>query len=325
MVIARELRGLVRLNIAFEALTGLLVRAPPSAQVYRIGGADIYPMTTRKVYTVGGQRLELDVPYVPGSSIKGRVRSLLELANGLKLYSTDNKIWQHVRNIGVMPLSELLDDLTKRCIVDELFGYAAFNPLQLAEAIAESKNKRKYDDADVNEAKKYFSEYLAVTRLSFSDFYPSQRYIEERRPTSIADFLEEKAENRLDRITAAADPRSLVRVAPGVEFEGSVTMLLFDIDKDMVSKYFNAFATGLELIELTYLGGTGSRGSGRVKFTSIGIAAYKPDKQNEVLVDIRNTLKQKGAKLEYSSLQDFKGDLQNLAKALVESLYSQQA
>jgi len=321
MSMVRGLKGLILFEVAFETVTGLLIRAPVSAQVYRIGGADIYPMTTRKTYVIDGRRVELDVPYVPGSSIKGRMRSLLELFNGLKLYSTDNKIWQHVRGIG-MNLNELIEDITKRCVVDDLFGYAAFNLLQLAEKVAESHGRRQYTDKDVDEAKKYFSQYLAVTRLHFSDFFPSRRYVESKKPTSIADFLEEKAENRLDRITAAADPRSAVRVAPGVEFEGTVSMLLFDIDRDVVEKYLNTLATGFELLELTYLGASGSRGYGRIKFTSIRVSAFKPDKDKELLVDIREELRKRGVKLEYSNLQEFKSDVRNFAKALIELLYS---
>jgi len=321
MSMARELKSLIVFEVAFETITGLLIRAPPSAQVYRIGGADIYPMTTRKSYVISGQRIELDVPYVPGSSVKGRMRSLLELFNGLKLYSTDKKIWQHVRSIE-MDLNELIDDITKRCVVDDLFGYAAFNLLQLAKEIAKSHGRRQVAEEDINEAKKYFSQHLAVTRLHFSDFFPSRRYVESKKPASIADFLEEKAENRLDRITAAADPRSAVRVAPGVEFEGTVSMLLFDIDRDVVEKYLNTLTTGFELLELTHLGASGSRGYGRIRFTSIRVSVFKPDKVGERLVNIGEELRKRGVKLEYSNLQEFKSGVPSLAKVLVELLYS---
>jgi len=321
MSMVRELKGHLRFEIAFETVTGLLIKAPSTAQMYRIGRPDTYPMTTMRVYVINGQNIELEVPYVPGSSIKGKIRYHLELFNGLKLYSTDNKIWRHVRNVETMTLSELIDDIVKRCVVDDLLGYSAFNLKQLAEAIARSRGRERPNDDDINEAKKYFS-YLAPTRLDFSDFYPSSRYVESKKPTSVADFLEEKVEIGVDRITVAADLRSIVRVIPGVEFEGTATLRVFDIDRDVLAKYLNALATGLEFLELTHLGSSGSRGYGRIRFTLIKLSVLKPNKNEQLLVDISNEVRKRGIKMEYTSLHSFKSDLQNLAKALIEMLYS---
>jgi CRISPR-associated protein Csm3 len=70
----------------------------------------------------------------------------------------------------------------------------------------------------------------------------------------------EKPENRIDRVTATADPRDIVRVRPGGEFEGAATLFVFDIDKDYVKRNVETILLGLELLEKTYLGGRGSRG-----------------------------------------------------------------
>jgi Uncharacterized protein predicted to be involved in DNA repair (RAMP superfamily) len=128
-----------------------------------------------------------------------------------------------------------------------------------------------------NDLKKIFSEFLAPTRLIFSDLYPSKEYVKNIEATSILDFLEEKPENRIDRITSAADPREIVRVRPGVEFEGAVSMLLYNIDRDMniIKRYIETLVLGFELIEKTYLGGSGSRGYGKVTFKNFKITSYK--------------------------------------------------
>ena len=262
----RNLKGLIEVYLKLRTETGLLIRMPVHAQAYRIGGADQYPMITKKTYRGIG---ELEIPYIPGSSLKGRMRGLLELALGKKLYSSDQKIWQHVRGIA-MDFPDLEADIRERCIIDELFGYAAVNYKQLKE-MAEKKVGETRAEAI---ASQLFSN-LAITRILVDDFFPTEEFINRTRARSIADFLEEKSENRIDRVTSAADPRDIVRVKPGVEFEGKLTLLLFDNDSDMVEKYLKTITAGLRLIEETYLGGSGSRGYGRIKFIEIGVEALK--------------------------------------------------
>ena len=80
---------------------------------------------------------------------------------------------------------------------------------------------------------------------------------------------EAKFENVIDRKSGTAKhPRQTERVPVGVEFEYDIRIKVLDGDSedelvDMVKK-------GLSLIEDDYLGGNGSRGYGRVKFTKIG-------------------------------------------------------
>lgn len=299
----RELKGIIGLDLIFETITGLLVRMPVQAQAYRIGGADQYPMVTRRRY----DDREIDVPYVPGSSLKGRVRSLLEVALGQKLYTSDGKVWQHVRSLTTME-KEFFDDVEKRCIVDELFGWAAANYKQISDAIKELKlSGTNADDVFKN---------LAPTRLLVSDFFPTEDYVRNIDARSVADFLEEKSENRIDRITSAADPRNVVRVKLGIEFGGGMKILVFDLDRDNVSKYLYTVGSGLKLVEETYLGGSGSRGYGRVKFTKIRLNVLKTEKSDvPKLVDTN-------IKKEYKSVNEFLSEIDQLAKSIVDVLFS---
>jgi CRISPR-associated protein Csm3 len=305
----RQLKGFVIFDIEFENRTGLLIRMPIQAQAYRIGGGDTYPMVTRRQYSGIGL---LDVPYVPGSSFKGRMRSLLELALNRKFYTTDYRIWQHVRSLTAMNLDDFINDVLNRCIIDELFGYAALQYEQLAQLSEKARREGKAIDID-----KVFS-MLSVTRLIIDDFFPTEDYVKQIGAKSVADFLEEKSENRIDRITSAADPRDIVRVKPGVRFGGRITLLLFDNDADMIEKYLTTLATGLRLIEETYLGASGSRGYGRVKFSKIAVAVEKVQNVDGApkLVEVPNIRKT------YSNVGEFESDVKSLANAIKSAVFS---
>ncbi|MCC6055484.1 MAG: type III-A CRISPR-associated RAMP protein Csm3 [Desulfurococcaceae archaeon] len=302
----RQLKGFVIFDIEFENRTGLLIRMPIQAQAYRIGGGDTYPMVTRRHYSGIGL---LEVPYVPGSSFKGRMRGLLELALNKKFYTTDQRIWQHVRSLSAMSLDDFVDDVLNRCVIDELFGYAAAQYKQIAERVG---HEHKSVDVD-----KIFN-MLAITRLIIDDFFPTEDYVKQIGAKSVADFLEEKSENRIDRITSAADPRDIVRVKPGVRFGGRITLLLFDNDADMIEKYLTTLATGLKLIEETYLGASGSRGYGRVKFSKIAVAVEKVQNMDGApkLVEVPTIRKT------YSNVSEFESDVKSLANAIKSAIFS---
>ena len=112
--------------------------------------------------------------------------------------------------------------------------------------------------------------------------FPSEKYVLELLNrygvVSKEDFLEEKSENRIDRITSAADPRFILRVKPDVEFAGRMTLLLFDVDYkyDKIKEYLDLLLTGFKLIEDTYLGGSGTRGYGKVRFKDLVIRLRTP-------------------------------------------------
>jgi len=297
VLIQRELKGLARLDLEMEVLTGLLIRMPVHAQVYRIGGADLYPIVTRKKYVLGNKQegnkreVEIEIPIVPGSSLKGRMRGLLELALGKPLYSTDGRIWLHTRALSghhPMSLSEIERDVVQRCEVDEVFGAPAIGLEQLADQYARhyasSRGAPKPSEEDEEKAWQEvttkLAPALAITRLLVDDMYPTDECVNElsengRRLISIADFLEEKSENRIDRITSAADPRQVVRVKPGIVFGGALKLLVFDIDKGYVKRNLELIVRGLKLIEETYLGASGSRGYGKVKFRKLRVAAAR--------------------------------------------------
>jgi CRISPR-associated protein Csm3 len=76
-----------------------------------------------------------------------------------------------------------------------------------------------------------------------------------------------KFENTIDRGTAVANPRQIERVVRGGKFDFD---LIYDVDcPEELIEDFSTLRRGLTLIEQDYLGGHGSRGSGRVLFQKL--------------------------------------------------------
>jgi CRISPR-associated protein Csm3 len=109
---------------------------------------------------------------------------------------------------------------------------------------------------------------LGPTRLAFWDAPLNEQWkkgIEEDNNL----WVEVKTENRIDRIRGVAEhPRQTERVPAGAVFDFTVSMKVLNIDGDG-----NALRTvlfrGLRLLELDSLGGSGSRGYGKVKFRDL--------------------------------------------------------
>lgn len=283
------------LEISFKLETnGLLIRSGRSKEV--LGLADIMPMTIEYPVVMGGRRHLLTVPYIPGSSLKGRARALLETALGLPLFATDGKIYLHARIVG----KEIRDE-DPYCPVDNVFGTPSIPPKIVAEE------------------KRFVVECWAPTRAIFRDLYPSDEYLERLcnakggcEGVQLIDFLEEKWENRIDRVTSTADPRNVMRLKPGVEFKGRISFLIYDLDlcrkpicdeksprtKEIVEKYgglpavyyLDMLIESLKLVERTYLGASGTRGYGTVKFKDVAGVLYDISAKTKVEIPPKRDL-----------------------------------
>jgi CRISPR-associated protein Csm3 len=182
-------------------------------------------------------------PYVPGSSLRGKIRSLLEQASGLavpsELVYLSRRKGQEVR----IHQSDRPDD--EICL---LFGR---NPGRMERVAGEA-----LETAQASPAR------LAV--------YDAPLVIESITPAmreNLDDELTEvKSENSIDRITSQANPRTLERVPAGARFQVRMVMdVLCDEDAPLFSRVIEA----LRLLEDDSLGGGGSRGSGRVRFSNL--------------------------------------------------------
>jgi CRISPR-associated protein Csm3 len=173
-------------------------------------------------------------PYIPGSSLKGKMRSLLEWKLG-KIVTTGGS-----KKIG-QPYPYDRNDKDNHPI-SRIFGTTA-------------------DDA-----------MLGPSRLIVRDAFVSKSYkekMEKKNPNwTYMDLRETKTENAINRITAQANPRPLERAVPGVEFKFEIIYRIFDLGDNgkIDSEFFKYVLEALELVELDALGGAGSRGCGKVSF-----------------------------------------------------------
>lgn len=183
-------------------------------------------------------------PYIPGSSLKGKMRSLLEWRSGAV---TDK------------PLS--IDSLEK------LSG----NKKQLAETIV-----RLFGAAgdSKNDAQ---AEAIGITRLSFWDCSLSKEWLAKVDKNNWL-YTEAKSENTINRITGTADhPRQTERVPADAIFDFKLGMKVLS---DGEENFIETVLAGLKLLELDGIGGSGSRGYGKIKF--IGLKLNGEDVQNRL-------------------------------------------
>ena len=179
-------------------------------------------------------------PYVPGSSLRGRVRSLLEQATGAavpsELVYVSKRRGQEVR----IHQSDRPDD--EICI---LFGR---NPARM--------EKVSGGDMEINNA--------TPSRLTVFDAPLVAESITPQMRESLDDELTEiKSENAVDRITSQANPRTLERVPAGARFRIRMVLDLLCVEDAVLP---GLLMQGLRLLEDDTLGGGGARGNGRVSF-----------------------------------------------------------
>ncbi len=182
-------------------------------------------------------------PYVPGSSLRGRIRSLLEQATGMavpsELVYISKRKGQEVR----IHQSDRPDD--EICL---LFGRS---PGRMEKAGGG-------DEAGAQ---------ATPARLSVFDAPLIAGSITPQMRENLDDELTEvKSENAIDRITSQANPRTLERVPAGARFKLRMVLDLLCAEDSVLPALL---IQGLRLLEDDALGGGGSRGNGRVSFDNL--------------------------------------------------------
>lgn len=219
-----QLYGRIILTMDIHAETGLHIGGSPAA----LGIGDMDNPIIRDPITLQ--------PYIPGSSLRGKLRSLWEKANGAV---QNQKIGRDVRIHGKLENSSLSDDPVLR-----IFGVTG-------------------DEHVPN-----------PTRLIVHDTHLSKESVEAlNRAQTDQPFTETKWEAAIDRITSAAVPRQIERVPARSVF--SDCRLIFSLYGNTAPQeeigWFTDLFTMLALVEDDYIGGSGSRGSGQVAFRKIRI------------------------------------------------------
>lgn len=176
-----------------------------------------------------------NLPLLPGSSLKGKMRSLLAKEFNEALQDPDN---DHER-------------------ITRLFGSAK-----------KGQVKR--------------------SRLLFSDMVLANET--ELRQAGLQSMTEVKFENSISRLTAVANPRQIERTVRGSIFELG---LIYEVEKeDEVLEDMETLAEGIRLLQYDYIGGSGSRGYGKIAFKNLNAETVigSVDEQlmeecNKILID----------------------------------------
>lgn len=238
-----KLLGKYIIEFKIESITGLHIGTANS--VMEIGGVD-NPVI----------KDALGRPYIPGSSLKGKMRSLMELAEGL--VTPDKMIWSKKsekngeNGIRIHMCGE------KECPVCNLFGR---NHGYVDKKAVDGKTTLNID------------EVVVPTRIIVRDAYLIEESItDEMKKNMDMEWTEVKFENNLDRITSAANPRQTERVPAGAIFESEIILNVFEVDgKEDGRFYLNKLVKAMKLLEDDYIGGGGSRGYGKIAFKDIRV------------------------------------------------------
>ena len=195
---------LVKIQTSITLVTGLHIGG--SSDNVEIGGID-NPVI--KLATRGNE------PYIPGSSLKGKMRCLLEQAAGAPKVGMDQK----VNNLFGITESRTLNTDNKP------------SKLIVRDAILSKESKEAL---------------LACDNLDMP-------------------YTENKWENVIDRTKGVAEhPRQSERVPAGAVFNAEFVLNIWDDDNEQ--ELMALFEKGIRLLENDYLGGSGSRGYGQIKF-----------------------------------------------------------
>ncbi len=171
-------------------------------------------------------------PYIPGSSLKGKIRSLLEWSEG------------KTSNGGPYHTSDSEDNIAR------VFG--------------NGKNDKDY--------------LGGPTRVSFNDCNINHDFLKELElKKGKGAFFEIKTEVSIDRVkgtASGAGPRQIERVVAGARFDFSLSYKVFSMGSDdsggsIDLGNFEFLLKGLRMLELDSLGGSASRGYGKIEFMNL--------------------------------------------------------
>ncbi len=189
-------------------------------------------------------------PYIPGSSIKGKMRSLMEWKLGRLDMTPDD-----IRKKGGPCVCGKAD-----CPICRVFGRANKN----------QKSKNTNDKNKTPNDKNAADNMRGPTRIIVRDAFLTKEWSEKFNQGKA--IVEEKSENSLNRITAEANPRPIERVVPGVEFDFEIDYRVIDTgdNGDTDEKFFKTVVKeGLKMLQNDYLGGGGTRGNGQIAFIEL--------------------------------------------------------
>ena len=147
----------------------------------------------------------------------------------------------------------------------------------------------KEPDEDTEEIKKLFGSKNKRGKLIFNDLFLNRDCLKELRSQGIFSTTELKFENTIDRLKASANPRQIERVIRGCIFDFN---MICDAESEPEAvENIRLLTEGMQLLQLDYLGGNGSRGYGKVRFTDLTARCMAGDISRDTVEKCTNLLK----------------------------------
>jgi CRISPR-associated protein Csm3 len=280
-----QLKGRIFLNFEIELGSGLHIGG--SDEGISIGGVD--KTVIRDPIT--------NQPYIPGSSLRGKIRSLTEKYTGAV---QNNRIGDRVKIHSCGAEAKTKEEKEeaaaayKECDICQVFGVPGER------------------------------DFSSPTRLIVRDVPLTPRSAEDlNRLRTDLPYTEIKIEVAINRITSAASPRQMERVPAGAIFgPAELVYSLYDQNGSGSSgdlTRFKTVVTGLQLLEDDYLGGLGSRGSGQVLLKNIKVGV-KSQKSYDKITWVHAGASEKG----YVDLAGLVGDFEAMKKRIDTALRDQE-
>lgn len=218
---SKKLTAKILIKGQIETLTGLHIGGSKSA--LDIGGIDLNVIKTPQ-----------GVPFIPGSSIKGKLRSLL------------------AKLAGSVAVSHTKETKEKNLKTDEDYPFM----LQIFGSSGDNK------DEDKSETTRLLVRDADLDTEHFKSIFLEDEVVLE------TDYTDAKWENTINRLKGTAEhPRQLERVPVGAKFNFE---MVYDVyDDDTKDDHLNKIILAMKLLENDYLGGSGSRGYGKVRFCNV--------------------------------------------------------
>lgn len=127
------------------------------------------------------------------------------------------------------------------------------------------------------------------SRVLFTDMFLDN--LDELKRAGLTGATEVKFENSISRMTAVANPRQIERVVRGAQFPMQLIYEYTDkTDEETLLQDFRILKEGFKLLEYDYLGGSGSRGYGRIKFLDLDAEPVIGDVDDELMEKCRTIL-----------------------------------
>lgn len=108
---------------------------------------------------------------------------------------------------------------------------------------------------------------LMTSRLIFSDMILDN--YDELHSKGLDSITEVKFENTISRTTSVANPRQIERVIRGSKFKLNIIYDVLEDYQDQALDDIKILVEGMKLLQYDYLGGGGTRGNGKIKFSNV--------------------------------------------------------